>query len=118
LYKDLKMLIAIAVILFVLGALFFSTIILLASERDFFKIITINTLLLLGYLFVAQKYSAQLSEDNLFGVGKLWFLVICLSIQVVVGFIHAIKRKRKHLEAKRKKILEPPHPEQTGEPLN
>lgn len=97
------MLVTIGAILLVLGVLFFSTIILLANEKDFFKLILINTTILVGYLFVAQKFALYFSDQDIFGDGKLWFLVICLSIQVIVGFIHAIKRKQRYLEQKRKK---------------
>ncbi len=97
------MLLAIGIILFILGALFFVTIILLADEKDFFKLITFNTLILLAYLFIAQKFALYFSSQDIFGNGKLWFLVICLSIQVISGFIHAIRRKRVFLQKKRQK---------------
>lgn len=98
------MLLAIGIILFILGALFFATIILLADEKDFFKLITFNTIILLVYLFIAQRFALYFSSQDIFGNGKLWFLVICLSIQVIFGFIHAIRRKRKFLQKKRRKV--------------
>lgn len=95
------MLLTIGIILLILGALFFTTIILLASEKDFFKLILINTVLLVIYLFIAQKFALFFSDQDIFGDGKLWFLLICLSIQVVFGFVHAVRRKSKHLTQKR-----------------
>lgn len=72
---------------------FLVTIIVLANRKKFFRVITLNTLLFVGYSFVAYHYEAFFSKD-LFGKGRIVFLLSCIFLHAVISMILVIKSEK------------------------
>jgi len=72
---------------------FLVTIIVLANRKKFFRVITLNTLLFVGYSFVAYHYEVFFSKD-LFGKGRIVFLLLCIFLHAVISMILVIKSEK------------------------
>ena len=83
-------------ILFVVGIsmlCFLVTIIVLANRKRFFRVITLNTLLFVGYCFVAYHYETFFSKD-IFGKGRIIFLLTCVLLHSIISLIIAIRSEK------------------------
>lgn len=72
---------------------FLVTIIVLSNRKKFFRVITLNTLVFVGYCFVAYHYEAIFNND-IFGKGRIIFLLICIFLHAVISMIIVIKSER------------------------
>ncbi|UUV21102.1 hypothetical protein MG290_03625 [Flavobacterium sp. CBA20B-1] len=72
---------------------FLVTVIVLANRKKFFRVITINTLLFVGYCFVAYHYETLFNKD-VFGKGRIIFLLTCVFLHAVIALILVIKSER------------------------
>lgn len=72
---------------------FLVTVIVLASRKKFFRVITLNTLLFVGYCFVAYHYETFFNRD-IFGKGRIVFLLTCVFLHAVISMIIVIKSER------------------------
>ena len=72
---------------------FLATIVVLANRKKFFRVIALNTLLFVGYCFVAYHYEVFFDKD-IFGKGRIVFLLSCVLIHAVVSLIIVIKSKK------------------------
>lgn len=73
---------------------FLVTIIVLANRKRFFRVITLNTLLFVAYCFIAYHYELFFDKD-LFGKGRIVFLLSCVIIHAVVSMIIVIKSRKR-----------------------
>lgn len=83
-------------ILFVVGIsmlCFLVTIIVLANRKRFFRVITLNTLLFVGYCFVAYHYETFFSKD-IFGKGRIIFLLTCVLLHSIISLIIVIRSEK------------------------
>lgn len=72
---------------------FLVTIIVLANRKKFFRVITLNTLIFVGYCFVAYHYEVIFNND-LFGKGRVIFLLTCVFLHSVISLIIVIKSEK------------------------
>lgn len=72
---------------------FLVTIIVLANRKKFFRVITLNTLLFVGYCFIAYHYEVIFGGD-LFGKGRVVFLLSCVFLHAVISMIIVIKSEK------------------------
>ncbi|MBA5792464.1 MULTISPECIES: hypothetical protein [unclassified Flavobacterium] len=72
---------------------FLVTIIVLANRKKFFRVITLNTLLFVGYCFVGYHYERFFNKD-LFGKGRIIFLLTCIFLHAVISMIIVIKSEK------------------------
>lgn len=72
---------------------FLATIIVLANRKRFFRVITLNTLLFVGYCFVAYHYEAFFDKD-LFGRGRIIFLLTCVLLHAVISMIIVLRGQK------------------------
>lgn len=72
---------------------FLVTIIVLANRKKFFRVITLNTLIFVGYCFVAYHYEVIFNND-LFGKGRVIFLLTCVFLHSVTSLIIVIKSEK------------------------
>lgn len=72
---------------------FLVTIIVLANRKKFFRVITFNTLIFVGYCFVAYHYEVIFNND-LFGKGRVIFLLTCVFLHSVISLIIVIKSEK------------------------
>lgn len=83
-------------ILFVVGIsmlCFLVTIIVLANRRKFFRVITLNTLLFVGYCFIAYHYEDFFDKD-IFGKGRIIFVLSCVFLHAVISMIIVIRSEK------------------------
>ena len=72
---------------------FLVTIIILSNRKKFFRVITLNTLIFVGYCFVAYHYETIFNND-IFGKGRIIFLLICIFLHAVISLIFVIKSEK------------------------
>lgn len=72
---------------------FLVTIIVLSNRKKFFRVITLNTFVFVGYCFVAYHYEAIFNND-IFGKGRIIFLLTCIFLHAVISMIIVIKSER------------------------
>lgn len=72
---------------------FLVTIIVLASRKKFFRVITLNTLLFVGYCFIAYHYETFFNKD-IFGKGRIIFLLSCIFLHAVISMIIVIRSEK------------------------
>ncbi len=72
---------------------FLVTIIVLSNRKKFFRVITLNTLVFVGYCFVAYHYEVIFNND-IFGKGRIIFLLTCIFLHAVLSMIIVIKSER------------------------
>lgn len=72
---------------------FLVTIIILSNRKKFFRVITLNTLVFVGYCFVAYHYETIFNND-IFGKGRIVFLLICIFLHAVISLIVVIKSEK------------------------
>lgn len=72
---------------------FLVTIIVLANRRKFFRVITLNTLIFIFYCFIAYHYEVIFNND-LFGKGRVIFLLSCVFIHSLISMIIVIKSEK------------------------
>lgn len=72
---------------------FLVTIIVLANRKKFFRVITLNTVIFVGYCFVAYHYEVIFNND-LFGKGRVIFLLSCVFLHSVISLIIVIKSEK------------------------
>lgn len=72
---------------------FLVTIIVLSNRKKFFRVITLNTLVFVGYCFVAYHYEAIFNND-IFVKGRIIFLLTCIFLHAVISMIIVIKSER------------------------
>src|SRR5690606_14182329 len=65
---------------------FLVTIIVLANRKRFFRVMALNTLLFVGYCFVAYHYEIFFNKD-IFGKGRIVFLLICVFLHAVISMV-------------------------------
>lgn len=69
---------------------FLVTIIILSNRKKFFRVITLNTLIFVGYSFIAYHYEIIFNND-IFGKGRIIFLLTCIFLHAVISMILVIK---------------------------
>lgn len=72
---------------------FLVTIIVLANRKKFFRVITLNTLIFVVYCFIAYHYEVIFNND-LFGKGRVIFLLTCVFLHSVISLIIVIKSEK------------------------
>lgn len=72
---------------------FLVTVIVLASRKKFFRVITLNTLLFVGYCFIAYHYETFFNRD-IFGKGRIVFLLSCVFLHAVISMVIVIKSEK------------------------
>ncbi len=72
---------------------FLVTIIVLSNRKKFFRVITLNTLVFVGYCFVAYHYEVIFNND-IFGKGRIIFLLTCIFLHAVLSLIIVIKSEK------------------------
>lgn len=83
----------IIVVLVISMLCFLVTIIVLANRKKFFRVITLNTLIFIVYCFVAYHYESIFNND-LFGKGRVIFLLTCVFLHSVIALILVIKSEK------------------------
>lgn len=72
---------------------FLVTIVVLANRNRFFRVVALNTLLFVGYCFVAYHYETFFNKD-VFGKGRIVFLLSCVLLHAFLALIITIKSKK------------------------
>lgn len=72
---------------------FLVTIVVLANRKRFFRVVALNTLLFVGYCFVAYHYETFFNKD-VFGKGRIVFLLSCVLLHAFLALIITIKSKK------------------------
>ncbi|MDO5637166.1 MAG: hypothetical protein Q4G18_07945 [Myroides sp.] len=80
---------------------FLVTIIVLANRKKFFRVITLNTLIFVGYCFVAYHYEVIFNND-LFGKGRVIFLLTCVFLHSLISMIIVIKSEKSNFSLNNK----------------
>ena len=88
---------------------FLVTIIVLANRKKFFRAITLNTLIFVIYCFIAYHYEVIFNND-LFGKGRVIFLLSCVFLHSVISLIIVIKSEKIYVPFLNENIDKTPKP--------
>lgn len=69
-----------------LSIFYIIAIIKMAKQRHFFKKILIHTVVFVSYTFIAHNFETIFQVEEKFGYHKLEFLMLCMCIQIFVGY--------------------------------
>jgi len=93
---------------------FLVTIIVLSNRKKFFRVITLNTLVFVGYCFVAYHYEVIFNND-IFGKGRIIFLLTCIFLHAVLSMIIVIKSEKIYVPFLNEDIEKDPNKSDDGE---